>query len=151
MGKIDLLVEILKEYGLRPLVEDNVVMFRYQLKRLFCVIEEEQDDYACIFFPNFYEVTESEKAAALYVCNKVTKEMRHIKVYTDDELENISASSEFFFDSKESLRMGVGKGLELIGIVGTCVAQAMADFSKEIRESETEDDTLFEDLGNTIK
>lgn len=151
MGKIDLLVETLKEYGLRPNVEDNVVMFRYQLKRLFCVIEEEQDDYVCIFYPNFYEVTEPEKAAALYVCNKVTKDMRHIKVYTDDELENISASSEFFFDSKESLKMGVWKGLELIGIVGTCVAQAMADYSKEIRESEIEDDTLFEDLGNTIE
>lgn len=153
MEKKDLLIKVLKEYGLRPFVEDNVVMFRYQLKRLFCVVDDEKDNYICMFYPNFYEVVEAEKAAALYVSNKTTREIRHLKVYVDEELENISASSEFFFDSEESLKLGVANGLELIGIIGTYIAQAMADYSKEIGEpdSEIEEETLFEDLSNIVE
>lgn len=145
MDKKELLIETLKEMGFRPHVDENIVIFRYQLKRLFCVIEEgDSEDYICILYPNFYEISTEECPTALYVCNKGTRELRHIKLYLDDEMSNISASSEFFFCSKEELKKGVEKGLELIGIVGTWVAQTLAEISKEDKKAEEYFDENFD-------
>lgn len=136
MDKKGILIKTLKEMGFRPRVDENVVIFRYQLKSLYCVIEEgDSEDYICILYPNFYEISTEECPTALYVCNKGTRELLHIKLYLDENMSNISASSEFFFCSKEELKKGVEKGLELIGIIGTWVVQTMAEISKEDKKT----------------
>ncbi|MBQ0057226.1 MAG: hypothetical protein KBT20_06175 [Bacteroidales bacterium] len=131
MEKKTLIVETLKDLGLRPILEGNMVTFRYQLKNIFCIIDDEPDDYICLFYPDFYEVSATEKISALYACNKVAKDIRHVKVYVDDDIEFISASSEFFFNSKESLKLGIKNGLELFGIIGTWIVQVLTEFNSD--------------------
>lgn len=118
MEKRDLAIKVLEDLGLRPeLDDDGDVTFRYQMKRIFAVMGDEDNKYIVLVLPQFFEVEEGEEHLAFMVCNKLTRELKLMKVYVDHTLKSVSANCEFFYTDEESLKCNVEYSLKLMGVI----------------------------------
>ena len=60
---------------------------------------------------------EGEETLTLAVCNKVSRDLKLVKVFIDHTLESVSASCEFFYTDMESLKNNVEHVLGILGMV----------------------------------
>lgn len=129
MKKKELVFNTLKELGLKPYVEDGMIVFMYQLKTMACQVDEEQDGFVCMQLPHFYEVDEEEKAIAAFACVQATRDLRMVKVFLDEELEHVSASIDFFIGTADDIRNILENVLLVLGVVSTWFASSMVECS----------------------
>lgn len=106
--------------GLKPHEdEDGDLAFRYQMKNIFAVLGDESEQYLVLIMPQFCEIEEGEEHIALASCNKMTRELKLIKVYVDQTFKNVSANCEFYYTDEESLKNNIENSLKILGIVRT--------------------------------
>ena len=115
-----MIVKVLDEMGFKLHEdEDGDLMFRYQMKNIYTVIGDESEQYLVLVMPQFCELEDGEEHVALAVCNKMTRELKLAKVYVDHTFKNVSASCEFYYTDKNSLKTNIENGLNVLGIVRT--------------------------------
>lgn len=126
-----MIVKVLEEMGFRPYVdEDGDVGFRFQLKTIFVLNSNESENYLVLNMPQFYEIEDGDEAIALTACNKVTRELKLIKVYVDQNFKTISANSEFLYADEDSLVKNIEYSLEILSVVRRLYRRTFEDMKQ---------------------
>lgn len=128
MTKKDKILQILEEMGYCPKVdEDNDIIFRFQLKAVyFSIIDDDEPDQTMVL-GSFYDIDEEDAVRTLVVCNKMNRELRHIKVFMNPDMKGVSAMYQFIFTDDDTARTNIELGLKLFSCVRTM-------FSKDVDE-----------------
>jgi len=131
MTKKELIMSTLEEkMGYCPEVdEEGDVRFAYQLKTIYVMTGDEDEQYVSVMLPQFHEIEDGKETLALAVCNKMTRELKFAKVYVDQTFKHVTATCEFFYSGKKSLTQNLEKSLELLGVVRTVFRNDMEELS----------------------
>ena len=130
MTKKEMILEAIETLGYKPHVDDDDdICVRYQMKSIFFMTGQEEEQYISVILPQFYEVNEGEETLSLAVCNKVTRDLKLVKVYIDQTLKSVTASCEFFYTDMESLKNNVEHALNILGMVRSAYHNAKVEFS----------------------
>ena len=78
--------------------------------------------------PQFYEIEDGEEHIALAACNKITRELKLVKVYVDQTFKNVSANSEFYYTDEESMKNNIENSLRILGVVRTLYRSTRNEF-----------------------
>lgn len=118
MNKKEMIISILEKKGYKPETDnDGDVFIRYQMKTIFVIVGNADDNYVAVLFPQFHEIAEGEEPIILATCNMMTRDLKLVKVYVDQTFQNVSASCEFYYSDEKSLEECIGHSLELLGVV----------------------------------
>jgi hypothetical protein len=129
MDKKELIVKVLEDLGLKPHEdEDGDLVFRYEMKNIFAVVGNESEQYLVMIMPQFCEIEAGEEHIALATCNKITRELKLVKVYVDQTFKNVSANSEFYYTDEESMKNNIENSLRILGIVRTLYRHTRKEF-----------------------
>ena len=129
MTKKELIVKVLEDMGFKPHEDnDGDVAFRYQMKYILGIVGDESEQYLVLVMPQFYEIEDGEEHIALAACNKITRDLKLVKVYVDQTFKNVSANCEFYYTDEESLKNNIEKSLSILGIVRTLFRSTRNEF-----------------------
>ncbi len=132
MKKKELIMSTLEKMGFSPECdEDDNIVIRYQLKHILLMAHDEEEPYVSMVLPMFNVVEEDQVALALAVCNKMTRELKMIKVYVEDDFDAVTASCEFFYANKTSLAQNLRRSLEVLGVVRTLYRKHIEEMSED--------------------
>ena len=103
-NKKEMILRVLEKMGYKPEIDnDGDIQLRYQMKTIFVLTGDEDEQYISVMLPQFHEIADGEEALVLAVCNKMTRELKLAKVYVDQTFKNVSATCEFFYSNEEAL------------------------------------------------
>lgn len=129
MNKKELIVKVLEDMGFTPREdEDGDLFFRYQMKELFALVGDESEQYIVLIMPQFCEIEDGEEPIALATCNKITRELKLIKVYVEPTFKSVTANSEFYYTDEESLQNNIEQSLRILGVVRTQYRNTKREF-----------------------
>lgn len=130
MTKQEMIMEAIEGFGYKPVIDDDGdILVCYQMKSIYFMMRQEEEQYVVVIYPQFAEVDEGEETLTLAVCNKLTRDVKLAKVYIDQTLKSVSASCEFFYTDMESLKSNVEHSLRILGMVRSAFAKAKAEFN----------------------
>ena len=113
-----MILSILEKKGYKPKIDnDGDILIRYQMKSIFVIVGNVEDKYVAVLLPQFHEIVDGEETLVLATCNKMTRDLKLVKVYVDQTFKNVSATCEFFYSDEKSLEDSIGHSLELLGVV----------------------------------
>lgn len=122
---------ILEELGYKPVTDnDGDLIIRYQMKSIVFITREEFKNYVVVMLPQFAEVEDGEETIVLATCNKLTREMKMVKVFIDNTLQNVSATCEFFFADENGLKDNITKSLELLGVIRSSYIKSKSELTE---------------------
>lgn len=125
MTKKELVAKAIEKLGYKPQTdEDGYLFVRYQMKYLYVIARDEEENYVSVIYPQFAEIAEGEDTLFLAVCNKLTRDVKFVKVYVDQTFKNVSASCEFFYTDEESLQECMERSLHVLGVIRSVFRQA---------------------------
>lgn len=128
MTKQELIISILEKMGYHPEVDnDGDIVFRYQMKYLYVMNTRDDDSFVTLLFPQFREVETGKELLVLGVCNKLTRDLKLVKVYIDRTFKNVTASCDFYYINEDSLEDNFKRSLHLISSIRTM-------FNRELKE-----------------
>ena len=131
MNKKELILKTLEKIGYSPeLDSDGDIMLHYQMKAIYVMTGDEDEPYISMMLPQFHEIDEGKETLVLAVCNKMTRELKLVKVYIDQTFKNVTATCEFFYANEESLEQNLRNSLQMRGIVRTVFMNDMAELSE---------------------
>ena len=125
MTKKEQIAKVLEELGYKPQVDDDGdLMVRYQMKSIYAIVGDDDEQYVVLTIPQFFDIEEGEESVALTVCNKLTRELKLAKVYVDYTFKTVSANCEFYYTDEESLKDNIVRSLKFLGVVRTMYKNA---------------------------
>ena len=131
MNKANLIMKTLEGLGCRPHIdEDGDVAFRYQLKQLYAMVGLEDEPYVTLVQPYVYEIEQGEEVEVLATCNKLTRDVKLVKVYIDQAHQSVFASCEFFYSDESSLELSLKESLRLMGRIKALFRQSKKELSE---------------------
>lgn len=132
MKKNELIMSSLEKMGYLPeLDSDGDVLFCYQMKTVYVLIGDEEDSYISMMLPQFHEIEDGQETLMLAVCNKMTRELKMVKVYVDQTFKNVSATCEFFYANEEALEQNLHHSLQMLGIVRTIFRKDLEELTED--------------------
>lgn len=132
MNKKELILKTLEKMGYSPEVDnDGDIMLHYQLKTIYVMTGDEDEPYISMMLPQFHEIDDGKETLVLAVCNKMTRELKLVKVYIDQTFKNVTATCEFFYANEGSLEQNLRNSLQMLGVVRTVFRNDMAELSDE--------------------
>ena len=112
----ELVKQVLKKWKF-PIIRENQtgVLFRYQMGYIEAKGYEDEGSYAIslILKGAFRAENEIEEAAALKTCNRLSRDLFHIKLYLDIE-NNLEVASEFFYRPGDDMEYLMNMGLKTL-------------------------------------
>ena len=130
MTKKEMILEAIESLGYKPHVDDDGdICVRYQMKSIFFLTGQEEEQYISAILPQFSEIQEGEETMTLAICNKVSREIKLAKVYIDQTLKSVTASCEFFYTDMDSLRNNVEHSLNILGMVRSTYFKIRSEFN----------------------
>ena len=131
-NKKEMLLRVLEKMGYKPEIDnDGDIQLRYQMKTIFVLIGDEDEQYISVMLPQFHEIADGEETLVLAVCNKMTRELKLAKIYVDQTFKNVSATCEFFYSNEEALEQCLALSLELLGVVRSVFRKNKTELSEE--------------------
>ena len=131
-NKKKMILQVLEKMGHKPEIDnDGDIQLRYQMKTIFVLIGNEDEQYISVMLPQFHEIADGEETLVLAVCNKMTRELKLAKVYVDQTFKNVSATCEFFYSNEEDLERCLAHSLELLGVVRSVFRKNKTELSEE--------------------
>lgn len=131
MNKKELILKTLEKMGYSPELDgDGDIMLHYQMKVIYVLTGDEDEPYISMMLPQFHEIDEGKETLVLAVCNKMTRELKLVKVYIDQTFKNVTATCEFFYANEESLEQNLRNSLQMLGVVRTVFRNDMAELSE---------------------
>lgn len=131
MTKKELVYSVLKELGYNPTLDDEGdLVIRYQLKNIWVMVSDDDDPYVSVLLPQFHEIEEGNETLVLATCNRVTRDVKLVKVYIDQTLKNVTASCEFYYTDEESMALELSNSLRLLGMIRSYFRKTMLELSE---------------------
>lgn len=123
---------ILQEMGYRPEIDDDGdVHLRYQMKDVYFLNREEEDEnYIIAMLPQFTGIEEGDEMVTLGVCNKLTRDVKFVKVLVDQTLSSVTANCEFYATDEESLRLNINRALTILGTIRSLFHQVKNEMTE---------------------
>lgn len=132
MEKKELIMSVLEKMGYSPEIDkDGDILFHYQMKTIYVMMEDGEESYVSMMLLQFYEIDEGEETAVLAVCNKMNRELKVAKIYVDQTFNNVTATWEFFVANEEALEMNIRKSLRFLSVVRTVFRENLLDLTSE--------------------
>lgn len=130
MTKREMIMAAIKEMGYNSEIDnDGDVVFFYQMKQIFALIGDENENYLMLLLPKVAEVDEGEEPVILTTCNKITRELKLCKVYVDESFKLVNAVCEFYYADQETLKQFITNSVESLGSVRTLFRKTKADLA----------------------
>lgn len=130
MTKKEMIITAIESLGYKPNVDDDGdICVRYQMKSIYFMTGQDEEQYVSAILPQFSEMSEGEETLTLAICNKMSREVKLAKVYIDQTLKSVSASCEFFYTDKDSLKINVEHSLSILGMVRSTYLKARSEFN----------------------
>ena len=131
MNKKEVILKTLEKMGYSPELDgDGDIMLHYQMKAIYVLTSDEDEPYISMMLPQFHEIDEGKETLVLAVCNKMTRELKLVKVYIDQTFKNVTATCEFFYANEESLEQNLRNSLQMLGVVRTVFRNDLAELSE---------------------
>lgn len=131
MTKREMILTAIENLGYKAkLDDDGDVMMCYQLKTIYFMIGDESENYMSALLPQFTEIQEGEEAVILAICNKLTRDLKLVKVYVDNTFKTVTASCEFFYSDEESLQNNIEHSLNILGLVRSTFHKTRDEFTE---------------------
>ena len=131
MTKKELVYSVLKELGYNPTLDDEGdLVIRYQLKNIWVMVSDDDDPYVSVLLPQFHKIEEGNETLVLATCNRVTRDVKLVKVYIDQTLKNVTASCEFYYTDEESMALELSNSLRLLGMIRSYFRKTMLELSE---------------------
>ncbi len=131
MTKKELVYSVLQKMGYNPILDDEGdLVIRYQLKNIWVMVSGDDEPYVSVILPQFHEIEEGNETLVLASCNRVTRDVKQVKVYIDQTLKNVTASCEFYYTDEESITLGLSKSLRLLGMIRSYFRKTMLELSE---------------------
>ena len=112
----ELIKQVLKKWRF-PVIRENEtgVLFRYQMSYIEAkgYGDEESDAISLILKGVFQAENEIEEAAALKTCNRLSRDLFHIKLYLDKG-NKLEVASEFFYRPGDDMEYLMNMGLKTL-------------------------------------
>ena len=132
MNKKELILKTLEKMGYSPELDgDGDIMLHYQMKTIYVMTSDDEEPYISMMLPQFQEIEDGKETLVLAVCNKMTRELKLVKVYIDQTFKSVTATCEFFYANEESLEQNLRNSLQMLGVVRTVFRNDMAELSDE--------------------
>ena len=132
MNKKELILKTLENMGHSPEVDnEGDIMLHYQMKTIYVLIGDDEEPYVSMMLPQFHEIEEGQETLILAICNKMTRELKMIKVYIDQTFKNVSATCEFFYTNEEALKQNLHQSLQILSVVRTVFRKDLAELTDE--------------------
>lgn len=126
-----MVISALQTLGYKPQIDkDDDILIRYEMKSFYVLGTHTEENFLSVIFPQFYELAEGEETKALAACNKLTRDLKLGKVYIDQTFKNVSASCEFYYTDEESLKMGLERSLEILGLIRSGFVKTIRTFGE---------------------
>lgn len=131
MTKKELVYSVLQKMGYNPNLDDEGdLVIRYQLKNIWVMVNDDDDPYVSVILPQFHEFEEGNEMLVLATCNRVTRDVKLVKVYIDQTLKNVTASCEFYYTDEESMALELSNSLRLLGMIRSYFRKTMLELSE---------------------
>ncbi|NLN92705.1 MAG: hypothetical protein GX130_05255 [Candidatus Hydrogenedens sp.] len=112
----------LTDEGYSPEIQkDGAIHFKFEGGNYLIILDEEDEEYFCLLYPNFYSVeTDKEKILVMQAMSHVTCKTKYVKLFLmSDKLcatveHAFSSPESFFIYFKESLKR-LQTGVHLFG------------------------------------
>jgi hypothetical protein len=132
MNKKELILKTLEKMGYSPEVDnEGDIMLHYQMKTIYVLIGDDEEPYVSMMLPQFHEIEECKETLILAICNKMTRELKMVKVYIDQTFKNVSATCEFFYTNEEALKQNLHQSLQILSVVRTVFRKDLAELTDE--------------------
>ena len=132
MTNKETIMSALQKMGLQPeLDEDNDILFQYQMKSIYVMVEEGEEPYVSVLLPQFHRLEEGKEALELAVCNKMSRDYKLMKVFVDLSFESVTAACEFYYANEESLTLSLRKSLKMLGIARGAFKKETAELAED--------------------
>jgi hypothetical protein len=132
MNKKELILKTLENMGHSPEVDnEGDIMLHYQMKTIYVLIGDDEEPYVSMMLPQFHEIEEGQETLILAICNKMTRELKMVKVYIDQTFKNVSATCEFFYTNEEALKQNLHQSLQILSVVRTVFRKDLAELTDE--------------------
>jgi hypothetical protein len=132
MNKKELILKTLENMGHSPEVDnEGDIMLHYQMKTIYVLIGNDEEPYVSMMLPQFHEIEEGQETLILAICNKMTRELKMVKVYIDQTFKNVSATCEFFYTNEEALKQNLHQSLQILSVVRTVFRKDLAELTDE--------------------
>lgn len=82
-----------------------------------------------MLFPQFNDVEDGKELLVLGACNKLTRDLKLVKVYIDRTFKNVSASCDFYYINEESLEDNLKNSLHVLGAIRTLFRKELSELS----------------------
>ena len=129
MKKKELLYSVLQNMGYNPTEdEDGDLIIHYQMKSIWILVGDNNDPYISVTLPQFHEIEEGKETLVLATCNKLTRDIKMIKIYIDQTLKNVTAMCGFYYTDEESMHQGLDFSLQILGIIRSHFRKTMLEF-----------------------
>ena len=128
----ELVVSTLEKMGYRPILDkDGDIMIRYQMKVVFVMVyDEEHDSFISVMLPQFYKMEDGEETLVLATCNKMTRNMKMVKTYVEEDYTSVTAACHFFHTNEEALERSLGHALRILGTMRTRFREKLEEMRK---------------------
>jgi hypothetical protein len=128
MSKLELYMEHLTQEGYRPEVDhDGDVRFKKEGGTYYLMVEEQDERYFRLIYPNFWSLeTPEERAKALEAMGAVNANLKVVKVYPVNN--DTTAAVELFLEPHESFKLVFERCIRL-------VQEAVSQFRGRMRET----------------
>lgn len=131
MTKKELIQSVLERMGLKYETDnDGDIVLRYQMKHIFIIVGDEDEQYLSVLLPQFHEIEEGQETLVLATCNKMTRELKLVKVYVDQTFKNVTATAEFFYTDEASLEQNLRCSLQMLGVVRSVFRKSKAELEE---------------------
>jgi hypothetical protein len=106
MSKAEFFLNFLTQEGFRGEIdEDGDVSFKFEGRRYYILVHEDDTEYCCILYNQFWRIESAEELQrALLHANDSTSSTKVAKVYVIGEQTNVSATVEMFLGDLENIR-----------------------------------------------
>ncbi|MBE6267695.1 MAG: YbjN domain-containing protein [Bacteroidales bacterium] len=100
--------------------EDGDLFLRYELKTVYVMGTEHDDDFISLLLPHTYSIDKDDDITAIMlVCNKLTRDFKVAKFFLDESLENVNVSCEFYYSDEQNLKNNIEHSLNMVGIASS--------------------------------
>ena len=146
MQKRELVITTLNEMGLKTNISSSGdIYFFYEMKSFIIPISEQESNYIVVLFYQFEELDKQNPLQTLTICNKMTRELRMVKVYVEETFDSVSASCEFYYKRKSDLKENLEKSLEIFSVLRTAFIMNKNALDKELEGSNSDSEQNSQD------
>ena len=126
MNKKDMISAALDKLGYQYETDsDGDFVINYQMKFIYVLCDNLEESFLSLSLLQFMPIGEGKEKQAIFVCDKLTREQKLVKVYIDYSYNSVSATCDFYFTDEESLLFNLKMSLQILGVVRSTYRKCM--------------------------